>query len=136
MAQYSNDPSMLRWVSGLALIATVLAAVSIAIAQPQHGGGGGSGNPPPPRQGPNQSSGQQQGSNQQGPPQGQYRRGPTSRPSPDQLFDRADTNHDGVLSREEFKQFLAHMPPPPPPRQGQGNGPTSRPAPPPPPPAD
>src|SRR4051812_32705491 len=40
-------------------------------------------------------------------------RGPSSRPSPDQLFDQADTNHDGSLSREEFTHFLqSHRPPP------------------------
>ena len=47
---------------------------------------------------------------------------------PDEVFDRVDTNHDGALSREEFKAFLAHLPPPPPPR-GDGSG--DRPPPPP-----
>src|SRR5438874_1456409 len=74
--------------------------------------------PPPPRDG----QGQGQGQN------GQHGRRPTSRPSPDEVFDRFDTNHDGSLSREEFKAFLAHLPPPPPPR-GDGNG--DRPPPPP-----
>ena len=85
-----------------------------ALAQPRGGSGGRPPGPPPQRGG----GGGQGGGGQQG-------GGPTSRPSADQIFDHFDANHDGVLSRAEFKEFLAHRPPPP----GQGgNRPTSRPA--------
>ena len=62
--------------------------------------------------------------------------GPTSRPSPDQLFDRADMNKDGSLSREEFKKFIESRPPRPPrpPEGGEGEdggGGNRRPPPPP-----
>src|SRR5438445_698922 len=89
----------------------------IALAQPRGGGGGRPPGPPP---------GGGQGRPQQGQPAqggggagggggGQQGGGPTSRPSADQIFDHFDVNHDGVLSRAEFKEFLAHRPPP-----GQG----------------
>jgi hypothetical protein len=45
------------------------------------------------------------------------------------LFDRADSNHDNMLSREEFKKFIASRRPPPPPPHGEGDG--DRPPPPP-----
>src|SRR5688572_25110987 len=34
------------------------------------------------------------------------RQGQGNRPSPDELFDRADANGDGALTRDEFRQFL------------------------------
>jgi hypothetical protein len=94
-------------------------------AQGSSGSQAGQDRPPPPRDG----QGQGQGQGQHGGQNGQHGRRPTSRPSPDEVFDRVDTNHDGSLSREEFKAFLAHLPPPPP-RDGNGDRP------PPPPPRD
>ena len=85
------------WIAAVALCGIALAA------QPQQGRR-------PPQQG------GQGGQNGQG-----DHRGPTSRPSPDQLFDMADADHNGVLSRAEFTQFIqSHRPPPPPPRHGGG----------------
>src|ERR1051326_5049627 len=98
-------------VFAVALTLAIPGAVAMTYAQQR-----GPGNRPH-RQGPGQQDQRpprdQQGNSDQGPGN---RRGPTSRPSPDQLFDRADANHDGVLSREEFAQFInSHRPPPPPP---------------------
>ena len=115
--------------AGVGVIAVMTAVLTgVALAQPRGGGGGGGGqHGPPPGGGQGQGQGQgQRGPGGQGGGQGGGGgggNGPTSRPSPDQLFDRADTNHDGVLSREEFKEFLAHRPPPGqrPPQQGSGD---------------
>ena len=114
---------------GVGIIAVMTAVLTgVALAQPRGGGGGGGGgggqHGPPPGGGQGQGQrgpGGQGGGGQGG---GGGGNGPTSRPSPDQLFDRADTDHNGVLSREEFKEFLAHRPPPgqrPPPQQGSGD---------------
>ena len=35
---------------------------------------------------------------------------PATRPEPEQLFTRADTDHDGELSKTEFLQFAARLP--------------------------
>jgi hypothetical protein len=71
--------------------------------QPGEGGGGGGGNV---------------GGEPRGGPNG--RGGPTSRPSPDQLFDMADSNKDGSLSRDEFKKFIESHRPQRPPRGPEG----------------
>lgn len=92
----------------MVLISALVAGSGIALAaQPQRG----------------QRPPQQNGQGGQHGQQGDHRGGPTSRPSPDQLFDMADTNHDGVLSRAEFTQFIqSHRPPPPPTQHGGGGG--------------
>ena len=87
----------------MGLIVALVAGGGIALAaQPQQG-----------RRPPQRGQGGQNG-------QGDHR-GPTSRPSPDQLFDQADTNHDGALSRAEFKGFLESHRPPRPPRPPEDN---------------
>ncbi len=103
--------------AGVGLVVVMTAVLTgVALAQPRGGGGGGGGQHGPPPGG-GQGQGQQHGQGGGG----GGGNGPTSRPSPDQLFDRADTDHNGVLSREEFKAFLAHRPPSPQ-RPPQGSG--------------
>jgi hypothetical protein len=35
--------------------------------------------------------------------------GPTSRPSPSEIFDKIDANHDGSVSRKEIEEFHEKM---------------------------
>src|SRR5687768_15045826 len=107
------------WV---AAVGALVAGGLVFAAPPPRGGGGQGGEgggqkgPPPQRGEGDKGGGGQGGGGQGGGGQGGGG-GPTSRPSPDQLFDRADTNRDNMLSREEFKKFLAaRRPAPPPPR--------------------
>jgi hypothetical protein len=106
-------------------------SVGIAIAQPAHRGpqaqgqqqqhGGPSGQRGRQSNAQAQGGGGGQGGQQGGGEQGGQ--GPTSRPSLDALFDEADSNKDGSLSRDEFKEFIkSHRPPRPGARGGQGGG--------------
>ena len=52
--------------------------------------------------------------------------GDRPKPDPDKLFDRIDKDGNGSLSREEFKEFIAHRPGPPPREGGEGGGPPPR----------
>ena len=88
-----------------------LTVVGAAMAQPARNAGRPGGGPHG-----TQSSQSGQGHRSQMGPTTRPGGGATTRPSADQLFDRLDTNHDGVLSRDEFKAFLSHLPPPPPPK--------------------
>lgn len=91
----------------IGVVSTALAGVAIG-GRPPGGGGGGQRQP-----------GQGGGDGEQRPP----------RPDPDKVFDKADANGDGSLSRAEFKEWFTNRPPPPPPRDGEGGN--DRPPPPP-----
>ena len=88
------------------MAAVALMAGGMALAKPPGGGGGGGEGG---RERPQRGEGERR-----------------ERPSPDQLFDRADADKNGSLSREEFVKFLeSHRPPRPPGpprREGDGDG--------------
>ncbi len=98
-------------IAAIVGMAALLSAAVIAQgARPPGGGGGGGGG----HQGPPPGGGSGGGGNGGGHGQGNGQGGPTSRPSPSQIFDHVDTDHNGVISQSEFAAFLAHRPPPPP----------------------
>jgi hypothetical protein len=97
----------MRKLAVVAALPILIAGVSLAQQRPPRGGAQGG-----------QGGGQQGGGGGQG---GQQGSGPTSRPSPDQLFDQADTDHNGVLSRAEFSAFLKSHRPPRPPKPPEDN---------------
>jgi hypothetical protein len=90
-------------LAGMAIISIAVGSAAIAQQRPGRGGQGGG-------QGERQREG--------GGPREEGDR--PRRPDPDQCFDRADANHDGNLSREEFTEWFTHRPPPPPPRDREG----------------
>jgi hypothetical protein len=98
-----------------AVLAVSMAVATAAVAQqkkPGGGQGGGQGGDHPQRPGGGGGGG------------GGGEGGEHKRPTPDELFDRADANQDGSLSRDEFKKWFENRPKPPrPPHEGgEGDG--------------
>jgi hypothetical protein len=108
---------MKTWQRFTAFGAAAIITASV-MAQPQRPPKGDGQKPRPPRDEQNTQQNQEgeqppQDRPQRGSQQARGERGPASRPSAEQCFERADKDQDGSLSVQEFKTWFENRPPPP-----------------------